>query len=261
MQLASVAPDWARHPNGTICAMETGSFATLRFCFEGTRTIRCARFTSLGQHVRNLKGPRVWKQPISTLAVKTWLEAASPTTVDEAVAAGVDVFGASLGKHDLLWLPSGFMRVEHTGQMLTHGFRMAFFYKEDAHDLACFKAINADLLNMRKRNSVIEIADRLKTQELKVASAGTAPPGIARGQELADQEKKEQHDGKKDADDQGTLDDKKGAEEMRRMNMIRMVSPRMMLRGSAMKAKRDVHNRTQLQKKKQEERRARSRQC
>ena len=75
-----IEPDvWIRAPSGDTVNVEPAALASLRVSFAGSRTLVCARFSELGGYVRQQKGARALKQPISMLATVQWLQAASPT--------------------------------------------------------------------------------------------------------------------------------------------------------------------------------------
>ena len=67
---------------------------------------------SLGEYVRGTLGARALKQPISALSTRQWLRSASPKTAKTAVDEGVQLFSATLGPQDLLFLPAGAIRHE-----------------------------------------------------------------------------------------------------------------------------------------------------
>ena len=51
--------------------------------------------------------------------------------LSEAVDAGVQIFTFSVGPHEGLWLPSGFLKCERTGPEESMGVRMTTFLAEE----------------------------------------------------------------------------------------------------------------------------------
>ena len=147
----------------------------------------CVGFVDLGSFVRQIKGQRAWKQAISTIATSSWLEAASPTALGEALQAGVKIYSASIGPDEMLWMPTGFMKVERIGPELSVGLRRSVLYTEDEQFVAAAAAVKADLLNMSKVNAALNLATEIKAkldhaakQAAKKAvqkDAGMAPHG------------------------------------------------------------------------------------
>jgi len=166
---------WARLPHGSTNSMEAVVLPSMRYSCEGTRTVICAPFTGLGSYVRQFPGQRAWKQPISSVATSGWLEAATPTALDEAVSAGVVIYSGSIGPGEMLWMPTGFLRCERTRPELSVGLCFSLLYSQDSKFGEVATAIKADLLNMNKINAAISLAHDLKVRPEGVAPATETP--------------------------------------------------------------------------------------
>lgn len=169
---AFLTPDiWLRAAGTESANLESGVAACVRYNFAGSRKVVLTRFSRAGQHVRTLKGPRALRQPISALMTTTWLQSAKPLDIEQAIQASVEIWGGTIGPGEMLYLPSGYIKIERTMGEESCGLRMGWLFRQERGAVPEMKAIVADLLTMGRKNALVNAPLAIKESELPAPGA------------------------------------------------------------------------------------------
>eukprot|EP00959_Pyramimonas_sp_CCMP1952_P083095 1736734-Pyramimonas_sp.AAC.1 len=114
---------WIRGPAAETYALEPAGVATFRYNVMGSRTVLAAPFAQIGNYIRESKGLKAMKQPVSMLATVQWLQSASPTMITQALNSGVQFYLGTVSEHESFYLPSGFVKAERSAISESTGFR------------------------------------------------------------------------------------------------------------------------------------------
>lgn len=169
----SCEPDmWLRASSTDMAIQEQLNLTALRMTMQGTRLVVVARLASLGEHVRNLKGSKAMKSPISCLATMQWLKSATLEQVKQAASEGVQFWAGSAGPGDLMFLPPGVVRVEkYSGGEDSVGLRMSFYHNSEPDGADILRIAKADLLMMGKQNQLVNAMLEVKEAQSSNAIA------------------------------------------------------------------------------------------
>lgn len=172
----SCDPDiWLRAAGTDLPIQEQLNLTALRLTMQGTRLVVVARLAELGEHVRNMKGSKAMKSPISCLATMQWLKNATLEQVKRAASEGVHIWAGSVGPSDLMFLPPGVVRVEkYSGGEDSVGLRMSFYHDAEPDAAEILRIAKADLLMMGKQNVLLNAILSLKE------TAAASPRPIAK---------------------------------------------------------------------------------
>lgn len=139
---------------------ENSCLAALKLNVQGTKQVFLWSFRAIGDHVRKLLGKVAQKKPVSSAATAQWIGAATSSQVAAMLEAnqGPGVFyHACMGPGDLLYIPSGWVKLELPGQDDNISVRWTVLSTQEASakwdDMMC---CIADLTAMGKKNLALD---------------------------------------------------------------------------------------------------------
>ena len=128
---------------------EVGHLASVRLQTEGTREVLCVSSTGLWNHLN---------KPGVTMSIDTlcsWLKAASQEDLQGLRDGGNEIFCATLGPMDALYLPAAHVFVESVGRADCIGARCSLLLQ--AH-VPALQALNMNLLSAKDGNELLQAA-------------------------------------------------------------------------------------------------------
>ena len=151
--------------NAELAAMERALLPCFRLGFAGTRMVAISRFTDVGEFVRQKTNQA--NKPYSSNAIKKWFKEAPVPEIMECLNSGVRVWWATVGPHDLIYMPAGCVamdRVLNSGDYI--GVKMAFL---SSLDKLAIKDLLAGILDA---TSMGMSANPVTKEAVKVLEAG-----------------------------------------------------------------------------------------
>ena len=101
--------------NSETSSFERGLLPCLRLGLAGTRSVAVARFSEIGEFVRQKTGQV--SKPWSSNCVKKWLKEAPSREFVECTQKGFPIYWGTIGVGDLLYVPAAVMVVDRTMNM------------------------------------------------------------------------------------------------------------------------------------------------
>jgi hypothetical protein len=142
---------------------ELASAGTFRVSHEGSRQVFLFRFTSVGGYVRTKAGAKAMTKPISSAAVKTWLDSATAADLEKYVeetgtsAEGSGLWGGIVRPNDLLYTPAGMYKLERSINGAHNvGLSLGVVVQKDGQAIVQLNAALAELAVFGKSNKAIE---------------------------------------------------------------------------------------------------------